>query len=81
MRKCVFAMLLATAFLAVLTVSAEVHAGSEYSSGSMMSGGMMGRSMEGNPSFGIAFEAADTGHAFMQRFPRRNQPQQNALCS
>ncbi len=32
MRKCVFAMLLATAFLAVLTVSAEVHADSEYSS-------------------------------------------------
>jgi len=47
MRKSVFAVLLAIAFLAVLTVSAEVYADSEHSSGSMMGGGMMGRAMMG----------------------------------
>lgn len=45
MRKSALAVLLVSAFLALITASAAVYADSESLSGLMMGGGMMGRSM------------------------------------
>lgn len=74
MRKSVRAALLGTAVTALITGSAAVYAASEYSSGSMMSDGMMGHSMGAGGMMLRMSRMMDGCNAMMQGGSRSGRP-------